>query len=123
MQIYESLRAARKQFVAVAGDFNDTPSSAPLRPLLQETDLRDASAHPAFDDGGFAGTFGSCTAGNKIDYLLLSPALFARVQGGGVCRKGMWPGVKPVKWATFPEIKRPEDVASDHAALWVDADL
>ena len=70
-------------YVAVLGDFNDTPTSAPLAPLLAKTDLRDISTHPGFDDGGRTGTFGTCTAVNKIDYILLSPALYARPPGEG----------------------------------------
>ncbi len=95
----------------------------PLKALLQDTDLKDVSQHPTFDNGGFPGTFGSSTAPNKIDYILLSPALFATVTGGGVSRKGMWPGVRPKKWQVFPEVARPEDVASDHAALFVDLNI
>ena len=44
------LPAARKEgvaYVAVLGDFNDTPTSAPLAPLLTGTDLRDICTHPA----------------------------------------------------------------------------
>ncbi len=121
--IYEGLLAAGEEMIAVIGDFNDTPGSAPLAPLLAETTLKDAFTHPAFDDGGFPGTFGSCTAGNKIDYLLLSPKLFAKVTAGGVDRKGLWPGVHPKKWDVFPEVTKPIEAASDHAAVWVDLDI
>jgi exonuclease III len=64
-----------------------------------------------------------CNAANKIDYLLLSPALFERIQGGGVYRKGMWPGTMPKRWNTYPELHRPNDAASDHAAIWVDIEV
>jgi hypothetical protein len=37
------LRAAGENLVAVLGDFNDTPDSPPLQPLLANTDLRDVS--------------------------------------------------------------------------------
>jgi endonuclease/exonuclease/phosphatase family metal-dependent hydrolase len=121
--IYDDLIAQGVQNIAVAGDLNDTPGSAPLQPLIANTTLRDAFTHPAFDDGGHPGTFGLCNAANKIDYLLLSPALFARVTAGGVLRKGMWPGSRPVRWEAFPEVRRPEDAASDHAAVWADLNL
>ncbi|CCJ73239.1 Endonuclease/exonuclease/phosphatase [Cronobacter condimenti 1330] len=39
---------------------------------------------------------------------------------GGVIRKGMWPGERPVKWEVYPELKKPQQAGSDHAALWVD---
>ncbi|KPF69795.1 endonuclease/exonuclease/phosphatase [alpha proteobacterium AAP81b] len=122
-EIYNGLIAAGETNIAVLGDLNDTPAAAPLAPLFTDTDLTDAQTHPNFDDGGFPGTYGSATAAHKIDYILLSPALFAKVQGGGIYRRGMWPGVRPKKWAVFPELKRPEDAASDHAAVFVDLDL
>lgn len=122
-EIYEALKLAGNQNVAVIGDFNDTPGSVPLKPLVQDTDLQDVFQHPAFDNGGFPGTFDNSRASNKIDYILLSPALFGAVTGGGVNRMGMWPGVRPRRWPVFPEVTRPEDVASDHAALFVDLNI
>ncbi|OLF54761.1 endonuclease/exonuclease/phosphatase family protein [Pseudomonas chlororaphis] len=121
--IYQALVAQGEAYIAVVGDFNDTPDSAPLAPLLQGTDLKDAFTHAAFDDGGFPGTFDSCKAANKIDYLLLSPALFATVTAGGVWRKGMWPGSKPKRWDVYPELDKKENAGSDHAAVWVDLNL
>ena len=122
-EIYRGLITGGERNVAVVGDFNDTPGSASLKPLLAETNLRDVFQHEKFDTGGHPGTYGSCTAANKIDYILLSPALFSKVTAGGVWRKGMWPGVRPKKWDVYPEIARERDAASDHAALWVDFDL
>lgn len=122
-EIYRDLIADGAEHVAVIGDLNDTPDSAPLAPLLGTTDLRDAFLHPSFDDGGFPGTFGSCGKRDKIDYLLLSPAIFNRVIGGGVERRAMWPGVRPKRWDVFPELEEERDAGSDHAAIWVDLDL
>jgi hypothetical protein len=50
-----------------------------------ETALRDVSQHDAYDGGGRTGTYG--TGRDKIDHLLLSPALFDRVQAVGVDRR------------------------------------
>ncbi len=122
-EIYENLTAKGVDHIAVIGDFNDTPKSQPLEPLIEDTSLKDVFTHDAFDDGGYPGTYGGCTASNKIDYMLLSPALYARVRAGGVFRKGMWPGVRPRKWEAYDELARPEDAGSDHAALWVDLDI
>jgi hypothetical protein len=121
--IYNELKAAGENFIAVVGDLNDTPSSDPLEPLIDGTDLKDIFLHPAFDDGGFPGTFGLGNAANKIDYILLSPDLFAKVTGGGVFRKGVWPGSRPARWEVFQELKKPEQAASDHAAIWADIDI
>jgi endonuclease/exonuclease/phosphatase family metal-dependent hydrolase len=121
--IYEALIADGHEHIAVIGDLNDTPESRPLCPLLAESDLKDAFEHPAFDDGGYPGTYGLCNASNKIDYLLLSPTLFDRVEKGGVFRTGMWPGSRPARWEVYEELKRKQDAGSDHAAIWVDIDL
>lgn len=121
--IYAERRAQGHDLVAVIGDFNDTPDSAALAPLLRETDLRDISMVPNFDDGGFPGTYGASTAPNKIDYILLSPVLFALARGGGIFRKGMWPGTRPRKWPIFDEITRPVEAASDHGAIYADLDV
>jgi endonuclease/exonuclease/phosphatase family metal-dependent hydrolase len=122
-EIYNSLIEQGEQYVAVVGDLNDTPDSDALKPLLGDTTLKDAFTHKRFDDGGYPGTYGSCTATNKIDYLLLSPELFLKVKAGGVYRKGMWPGSRQVRWETYPEIIKKENAGSDHAAVWVDLDI
>lgn len=122
-EIYDARRADGHDHVAVIGDFNDIPASAPLAPLLQSTDLKDVFAHSLFDRGGFPGTHGACGPSAKLDYILLSPALFAQVTATGINRRGMWPGVRPRKWETLAELSHKRDVASDHAALWVDLNI
>jgi endonuclease/exonuclease/phosphatase family metal-dependent hydrolase len=121
--IYRRLRVAGVRYVAVLGDFNDTPDSAPLAPLLTGTDLRDISTHPHFDDGGRPGTFGNGTASQHIDYLLLSPALYAKATGGGIWRKGAWGGVNGSLWPHYDSLTSKVDAASDHAALFADVTL
>lgn len=122
LEIYKRLVSEGVDYIALIGDLNDTPGSAALKPLV-DSDMKDAFDHPAFDQGGHAGTYGSCTASNKIDYLFLSPKLYGAVKAGGVFRKGMWPGVQPKKWEAYAELEHPRDAASDHAALWVDLDI
>lgn len=110
--------------VAVVGDLNDSPGNAPLAPLLAAgSPLRDVSSHPGYDDGGRAGTHGNCGPSAKLDYLLLSPALYARVTAAGVERRGMWGGVHGTLWPHFDEVTSADEAASDHAALWADLDL
>ena len=46
--IYDEVRRNGAEFVAVMGDFNDTPDSAPLAPLLKGTDLEDVSRPRGF---------------------------------------------------------------------------
>jgi endonuclease/exonuclease/phosphatase family metal-dependent hydrolase len=119
-QIYRRLIAEGQTNVIVLGDFNDTPDSAPLAPLLAQTDLRDISSHPSFTSDGRAGTFGNGAKGNKIDYILLSPALFSRVTGGAIFRKGAWGGKQGTLFPHYPTITRPAEAASDHAAIYAD---
>jgi hypothetical protein len=107
----------------VLGDLNDTPDSDPLAPLLQHTDLRDISTHAEFDDGGRPGTFGNGTASGKIDYVLLSPELYARATGGGVFRKGVWGGKNGTLWPRYDSMTAPVHAASDHAAIYADLAL
>jgi endonuclease/exonuclease/phosphatase family metal-dependent hydrolase len=121
--IYEGLRQGGADNVAVVGDFNDTPDSDPLSPLLQGTDLKDISGHPNFDNGGRPGTFRNGTASNKIDYILLSPALFAKATGGQIFRMGAWGGTNGTLFPHFPEITKSVEAASDHAAIIAEIDL
>jgi endonuclease/exonuclease/phosphatase family metal-dependent hydrolase len=123
-EIYQQLRSMGEDLVVVLGDLNDTPTSAPLAPLLRGTDLQDVSGHPKFNPGEFTGvgTFGLGNDNQKIDYLLLSPALFDRVTAAGLFRKGAWPGVRPKRWTVYPELTHPVHVASDHHVIWADID-
>ena len=122
-EIYDGARQGGATFVAVIGDFNDFPTSSPLRPLIAGTDLKDISTHAAFQDGGFPGTFGSCGPTNKIDYILLSPALLQKVRAGGIFRNGLWPGKRPKKWQVYDTIAETIHAASDHAAIWAELDI
>lgn len=123
-EIYEALIARGEENVVVLGDLNDTPGSEPLEPLLRDTDLKDVSEHPSFDTGTFAGrgTFGLGNDGDKIDYLLLSPALFGKVVGSGLFRKGAWPGAR-ARWEVYPELTAPVHAASDHHVIFADIDI
>jgi endonuclease/exonuclease/phosphatase family metal-dependent hydrolase len=122
-EIVRDLTAAGQDLIVVMGDLNDTPDSDPLAPLLADGGLRDIFGHPAFDNGGWPGTYGLCNESNKIDYLLLSPALWERVTAGGMFRRAMWPGSRPKRWECYAELARPEDAGSDHAAVWADLDV
>lgn len=120
--IYQSLRAHHPN-VAVLGDLNDTPISDPLSPLIAETDLKDISQHAQFDDGGRPGTYANGTASNKIDYVLLSPALFAATTRGGIFRMGVWGGTHGTLFPHYPEMTKASEAASDHAAIWAEINV
>jgi len=125
--IYDDLRAAGVDHVVVLGDLNDTPESEALQPLLADTDLTDIAFVQPFDDGDpdedRPGTFGNGTKSNKIDYLLLSPSLFARATNAGIFRLGVWGGINGTLFPHFDTIEAANEAASDHAALFVDIDL
>lgn len=119
--IYDARRAEGWDLVAVVGDFNDTPDSDPLKPLLKNgSDLTDIMAHATFVGDGRPGTYANGTKSGKIDYILLSPALAGRVTGGGVERRGVWGGKHGTLFPHLPEMLKEIDSASDHAALWAD---
>jgi endonuclease/exonuclease/phosphatase family metal-dependent hydrolase len=123
-QIYEARLQAGITRIAVIGDFNDTPDSAPLQPLLgQGSSLRDVSLHPQYQNDGRPGTFANGTKSEKFDYILLSPALFAAVTAAGVFRKGVWGGAHGMLWPIYPEMTTAVQAASDHAAIWVDLNV
>lgn len=120
-RIYKRLLRNGHRHVAVVGDLNDDPSSEALEPLLGATTLRDISTHPAFDWAGRRGTWKSGNEKNKIDYVLLSPALFAKATGGGVFRQGVWRGPRTKNpWPIFDTLLAERDAASDHAAIYAD---
>lgn len=123
-EVYNKRRTQGIDMIAIVGDLNDTPDSDPLSPLLAEgSDLKDISAHPQFQSDGRPGTFGNGNKSNKIDYVLLSPALFENVVTGGVLRKGVWGGQNGTLFPHYEEIKKPSQAASDHAAIWADINL
>lgn len=108
--------------IAVVGDFNDTPASDPLSPLLHGTDLQDAMTHPLYagKPGARPGTFKTGTASGKLDYVLLNPALWSKVEDVDVERRGVFTaGAFP----HFDEVTSEVTQASDHAAVWVDLNL
>ncbi len=120
-EIYDLRRSQGRDHIAIVGDFNDTPNSDPLSPLLgRGSDLRDIFDHHKFVGDGRPGTYGTGTAANKIDYILLSPALAERVTGGGVWRKGVWGGVAGTLFPHYEEMEKPIHAASDHAAVFAD---
>jgi endonuclease/exonuclease/phosphatase family metal-dependent hydrolase len=140
--IYDRLRAGGAQYVAVLGDFNKgpdrhDPSRHPtLEPLLgagsplvscYDLDAFGELFDPRDTGRERPGTFQSCTIANRLDYILLSPELAAKVTGGGVFRKGLWGSPEnknpPKLWSVYPQLTAARHGASDHAAVWVDLDL
>jgi hypothetical protein len=51
-----------------------------------------------------------------------SPALFARVRGGAIFRKGVWGRKNGTLFPHYPTMTRATEAASDHAAIYADLD-
>jgi endonuclease/exonuclease/phosphatase family metal-dependent hydrolase len=120
-EIYEERRNQGVQFIAVTGDLNDSPDHDPLQPLIGNgSTLVDVMKDPKFIGDGLPGTYNGGRYKDKFDYVLMSPELLAKMQQGGIERRGVWRGEK---YSHFPEVTGPTDAASDHAALWVDIDI
>ena len=122
-EIMDLRLAGGATYVALVGDLNDTPDSQALEPLFQDGRLRDISFHPKFESDGRPGTWQNGTKANKLDYIILSPALEAKVVRAGVERRGVWGGKNGTLFPHIPEITKEIEAASDHAAIWVDLDL
>jgi endonuclease/exonuclease/phosphatase family metal-dependent hydrolase len=120
--IYNDLVSQGYDKIIVMGDLNDTPASLAIKPLFDLTNLKEVTDHPTFDSGMYSGkgTYGTGTDINKIDYILLSPNLFARVTAAGLYRKGAW--TASGRWDMFPDLKREIHAASDHHLIWCEID-
>lgn len=123
-EIYDQRLAEGYEYIAVAGDLNEVPGNYPLDPLLRNgSSLVDSMAHGKFSGDGRPGTHGNGTASARLDYVLMSPALSAKVTACGIERCGVWGGKNGTLFPHLDTIKKSMDAASDHAALWVEADV
>ena len=103
------------------GDLNDVPASDPLKPLVADgSTLTDVMVHALFTGDGRPGTHANGTKSGKLDYILMSPALAARVTAAGIERRGVFGGTNGTLFPHLPEIVTRVDSASDHAALFID---
>lgn len=116
--------------VIVAGDLNDTPSSAPLAPLLGVSNLTDVLALQ-FANPKERWTYSYRKTFEQIDYLLVSKPLKESFEEAGVERRGIFnlkhlttqsqgtPHEVPVEteWDT---VAAATAAASDHGAVWAD---
>ncbi len=115
-----------KDYVIVAGDLNDEPDSDPLAPLLATKGLEnvwDVVDRPKDDRWTYY--YGNQKAYNVIDYLLVSKALAKHITGAGIERRGMFDLAKLTGGAqsSFDGMESWKDAASDHALIWLDADI
>jgi endonuclease/exonuclease/phosphatase family metal-dependent hydrolase len=119
----------RNDCVVVAGDLNDTPESAPLKPLMKTRNLYDVlklqfPRHPRKRWTYHYRSF------EQIDYLLVSRPLKDRFIAAGVDRRGMYDlhnltaAEDDIDTETeFDTVTHWTNAASDHGAVWADFDL
>jgi len=116
--IARNAEAAISRHVVVGGDLNDTPASEAVQPLLAGG-WRDVGDHASYPSAR-PGTFNTGTAGNKIDYLILSPALWASLQATDIERRGSW---HPNTWTPFDTVTSKASEASDHHMVFADLEV
>jgi predicted extracellular nuclease len=109
--------------VVVCGDFNDTPGSAPLAPLLGVAHLHDV-LELTFQNPADRWTY-RYQQNQQIDYLLVSEPLKDALQGAGVERRGIYEVDQFSGGAisAFPTVTGKTSSASDHGAVWADFQL
>ncbi|GAB2855881.1 hypothetical protein GCM10027277_25590 [Pseudoduganella ginsengisoli] len=116
----EIARTAAEQIsplVLIAGDLNDTPDSPAVAPLFDGgwSDIQTHADYPTDRPG----TYGTGTASNKIDYIIMSPALHGTLAAVGIERRGNY---HPKLWQPFDSVTAKTE-ASDHHCVWADFDL
>lgn len=112
------------QKVVVAGDFNDTPNSAPLQPLLGNNRLHDVLAVQFPHHPQERWTY-HYTQNEQIDYILVSDPLRDSFHQAGVRREGIFNvdvysggQIQP-----YPTVTSWRNAASDHGAVWAEFDF
>jgi endonuclease/exonuclease/phosphatase family metal-dependent hydrolase len=111
----------KKDLVAVAGDFNDTPDSAPLQALLTKPNLTDVLVD-RFPNAADRWTYRDK---KQIDYLLVSRPLSQAVVDVGIERRGLFNAEKLTggQVKSFPTVLDNTTDASDHCAVWAEFDI
>ena len=113
----------KKQRVAVLGDLNDTPNSAPLSPLMKMARLTDVLADAKGPPKDRRWTYRYKNQFNQIDYILVSKPLAGELKAAGIERRGMAPedlAGSNAGVTSFQGIKSWHNAASDHAAVFAD---
>jgi len=114
-------------WVVVAGDFNDNPTSAPLQPLLKVVNMYDVLELQFPDDPMKRWTY-YWDQLEQIDFVLVSKPLKDRFRKAGVIRRGMY-GLKKLTTASSGLVDLEEEydtvthwtnAASDHGAVWAE---
>ena len=109
---------SRSSFVLVGGDLNDTPDSPTLAKLFTDG-FQDIMSHPNYPTDR-PGTYETGLPGHKLDYLIMSPQLRAKLNDTGIERRGSF---HPNTWEPFDTVTKTAEEASDHHLVWADFNL
>jgi endonuclease/exonuclease/phosphatase family metal-dependent hydrolase len=114
----------KTELIIVAGDFNDSPDSDPLQPLLTVEHLTDVLS-VQFPDPAVRWTYHYRNKFQQIDYILVSDPLKNALQKAGIERRGMFQLSEITQGAEteFDTVTSYSDAASDHAAVWAEFSL
>jgi endonuclease/exonuclease/phosphatase family metal-dependent hydrolase len=110
-----------KDLVIVAGDMNDTPASAPLKPLMNTKNLFDVlKTRPADDRWTY-----HYNKNEQIDYVLVSLPLKNVLTGAGVFRRGIHriANHSTTGETQYPSVTSYANSASDHGCVWAEFDI
>jgi endonuclease/exonuclease/phosphatase family metal-dependent hydrolase len=113
-----------KDWVVVAGDFNDTPDSKPLKELLNTANLTDVLEIKFGNDFDKRYTY-FYNKKAQIDFILVSKPLGDLLVDAGVERRGMFElnNLTNGDEKRFVTVTSPANAASDHAAVWADFNI
>lgn len=115
-----------KDYVVVAGDLNadpDAANAASIAPLVTHPKLVDVLRAKLGAGADWTYFYGGKK--QRLDYLLCSKALAARLVSAGIERRGIWNLEKITAGAQkpFDQVGGPTTAASDHAAVHAEFDL
>jgi endonuclease/exonuclease/phosphatase family metal-dependent hydrolase len=108
----------------VLGDFNQSPDSETLQPLLSINRLENI-VQTRIDDSKEKWTEEFKGKPSQLDYILLSPSISERSQNEKpyLERRGLAKYVKSYKGPRFPGVGPKDTEASDHCAIFMDIEI
>jgi len=113
-----------KDWVAVAGDLNDTAESAPLQPLFQVPGIRDVLDMQFPNNAKKRWTY-HYKKNEQIDFILVSKPLQKAFLKAGVKRRGIY-NIETFSGGeekAYETLERKSQEASDHGAVWAEFKL
>jgi predicted extracellular nuclease len=119
-QIYNDRKTENQnEYVIVAGDFNDSPQSKPLKPLF------DAGLYNTIEDlpASERWTYIHGKTKQQLDYLLVSPNLKSKIKSFGVERRGLSKSKTAYKGPRLGTVQKDGTEASDHCGIYLDLSL